>query len=59
MKSEGKGEEKSGVEVIKEMFDEFNEKFPRPKEDGDAHEGGGYITLRVIKTERLKMTKNL
>ena len=56
---ENKGKENTGLESIKGMFDEFNEKFPRPKKSGDAHEGGGYITLRVVKTKILKMTKKL
>ena len=31
---ENKGKENTGLESIKGMFDEFNEKFPRPKKVG-------------------------
>jgi len=58
MENEGKVNEKSGnkgLDFIQEILDEFNEKFPRPKEDGDAEEGEGHVVIRVVKKQFLTL----
>lgn len=63
MKNEEKGNEKGCLEAVKEMLDkfrnseEYKEHAGKNKKGKETQGGGGYIELRVIKTEKLRRSK--